>query len=110
MRGAGIVRSVRFVASVAAVCLSAAIVLTPDRAEARCYTFQESHNGTDLFNPDGGAKGSAKIKLLESIETWRQKKRIKKVRIGKVKIRCDPWNMDYLLPHHRCYARARVCL
>lgn len=83
--------------------------MAPERAEARCYTFQESHNGTDLFNPDGGAKGSAKIKLMESIETWRKNKRIRKVRIGKVKIRCDPWNADYILPHHRCYARARVC-
>ena len=84
-------------------------MVASDSAEARCYTFQESHNGTDLFNPGGGAKNTATIKLHESIEQWRQKKRIKKVRIGKVKIKCDPWNMDYLLPHHRCYARARVC-
>ncbi len=78
-------------------------------AQARCYTFQESHNGTDLFNPGGGAKVAAKIKLMESIEAWRQKKRLRKPRIGKIKYKCDPWNMDYLLPHHRCYARARAC-
>ncbi len=94
---------------VLAAIVLAAVVMNVSPAAARCYTFQESHNGTDLFNPDGGAKTAATIKLHESIELWRQKKRIKKVRIGKVKIKCDPWNMDYLLPHHRCYARARVC-
>ena len=102
-------RSVRIVAGFSAICVSAAIILIPERAEARCYTFQESHNGTDLFNLDGGAKTAAKIKLMESIEIWRAKRRIKRVRIGKVKYRCDPWNMDYILPHHRCYAKARVC-
>ena len=102
-------RSVRFVVGVATVCAIAAIVMTPERAEARCYTFQASHNGTDLFNLDGGAKETAKSKLIYSIESWRVKKRIKKVRIGKVKYRCDPWNMDYILPHHRCHARARAC-
>lgn len=102
-------RSVGIAVSAVAVCAVAAIAMAPEPAQARCYTFQESHNGTDLFNPAGGAIGTAKIKLMESIEGWRQKKGIKKVRIGKVKTKCDPWNMDYILPHHRCYARARVC-
>lgn len=79
-------------------------------AEARCYTFQESHNGTDLFNPVGGAKTAATKKLMHSINGWKKKKGIKTVRIGKISHRCDPWNLNYLLPHHRCYARARVCL
>ena len=85
------------------------IVATTSPAQARCYTFQESHNGTDLFNPGGGAKTAATKKLMYSIEMWKQKKRIKRVRIGKVSTKCDPWNVEYILPHHRCYAKARVC-
>ena len=81
----------------------------PGPAEARCYTFQESHNGTDLFNLDGGAKVAARIKLMDSIEAWKQQHRIRRARIGKVRYRCDEWNLDYLLPHHRCFAKARVC-
>ena len=88
---------------------SACIVAITTPAQARCYTFQESHNGTDLFNWDGGAKMAAKKKLMHSIEMWKQKRRIKRVRIGRVSTRCAPWNMDYILPHHRCYAKARVC-
>ena len=102
-------RAVRISKSVLAATIFGAVIMNVSPAAARCYTFQESHNGTDLFNPDGGAKTAATMKLHESIEQWRQKKRINKVRIGKVKIKCDPWNMDYILPHHRCYARARVC-
>ena len=100
-----------FIASVSAGLLAGVFIIsTPDSAEAgRCYTFKESHNGTDLFNPDGGAKTAATIKLNTSIELWQQKKGIKKVRIGKVTIKCDPWSIKYILPHHRCYARARVC-
>lgn len=103
-------RSVRKVACVAVLTGSLAVLcLTPDIAEARCYTFQESHNGTDLFNPGGGAKEAARIKLMESIEQWRQKKRLKTPRVGKVIYRCDTWNLNYILPHHRCYAKARAC-
>lgn len=83
--------------------------MLPDAAVARCYTFQESHNGTDMFNPGGGAKEAARIKLMESIEQWGANKRLGKARVGKITYRCDPWNMDYILPHHRCYARARAC-
>jgi len=101
--------SVRCVMGVAAIYVCAAIIMTPERAEARCATFQASHNGTDMFNPDGGAKTAAKIKLIYSVEQWQKKRGIKKVRYGKIKYRCDPWNMDYILPHHRCYAKARVC-
>ncbi len=102
-------RSVRFVAGVAAITMSAAIVMMPGQAEARCATFQASHNGTDLFNLDGGAKTAARKKLEYAAEQWQQKYRIKKLRYGKFRYRCDPWNLDYLLPHHRCYAKARVC-
>ena len=79
-------------------------------AQARCSTFQESHNGTDLFNPQGGAKTAATRKLMYSIEGWKQQRGIKRVRIGKVSTRCDKWTAKYLLPHHRCYARARLLL
>lgn len=89
--------------------LAVGLFLVPSISEARCYTFQESHNGTDLFNPGGGAKVAARIKLMESIEQWRMKKKLRKPRVGKISYRCDPWNMNYILPHHRCYARARVC-
>jgi len=100
-----------FIASVSAALLAGVFVIsTPDSAEARrCYTFKESHNGTDMFNPDGGAKTAATIKLHTSIELWQQKKGIKKVRIGKVKTKCGEWYVKYLLPHHTCTARARVC-
>ncbi len=65
-------RSVRFVAGVAAICVSAAVIITPERAEARCATFQTSHNGTDLFNLEGGAKTAAKAKLMYSVEQWQK--------------------------------------
>jgi hypothetical protein len=102
-------RAVRILRSVLVATALGAVVMNVSPAVARCYTFQESHNGTDLFNPDGGAKTAATIKLNSSVEQWQQKKGIKKVRMGKVTIKCKPWNMDYILPHHRCYARARVC-
>ncbi|MEM8744742.1 MAG: hypothetical protein AAGF14_08930 [Pseudomonadota bacterium] len=106
-------RSVRvfcnFPRVIAAAFAVSCIVAITTPAQARCYTFQESHNGTDLFNPGGGAKTAATKKLMYSIELWKQKRRIKRVRIGRVSTRCDPWNLDYVLPHHRCYAKARVC-
>ena len=102
-------RSVRFVACGAAICVSAAVFMMPEQAEARCATFQASHNGTDLFNIEGGAKTEAKAKLMYSAEQWQAKYHLKKLRCGKFKYRCDPWNLDYILPHHRCYAKARVC-
>lgn len=85
------------------------VAMNASPADARCYTFEESHNGTDLFNPVGGAKTAATKKLMYSVDVWKQKKGIKKVRIGTVKTRCDQWKMKLILPHHRCYARARVC-
>ena len=102
-------RAVRILRSVLVAIIFGSVVMNVSPAVARCYTFQESHNGTDLFNPDGGAKTAATIKLNSSVEQWQQKKGIKKVRMGKVTIKCKPWNVDYILPHHRCYARARVC-
>lgn len=83
---------------------------TPDHANAaRCYTFKASHNGTDMFNPDGGAAGTARNKLMYSIETWKQEKRKKRVRIGRIRTKCGDWYIKYLLPHKTCTARARVC-
>lgn len=95
--------------SAALIFGAAGLVLAPGVAEARCYTFQESHNGTDLFNPGGGAQEAARIKLMESIDQWRQKNRLRAPRVGKISYKCDPWNADYILPHHRCYAKARAC-
>lgn len=102
-------RFVGFVTGLAAVSVFGANVMIPDQAQARCATFQASHNGTDLFNPIGGAKTAARKKLEYAAEQWQQKYNIKKLRYGKVSYRCDPWNLDYILPHHRCYAKARVC-
>ena len=99
-----------FVASVTfAVMTGLFVASSSERAEARCYTFKASHNGTDMFNPEGGAAGTAKNKLLYSIEAWKQEKRIKRVRIGRVRTKCGEWYMMYLLPHRTCTARARVC-
>lgn len=85
-------------------------MVAPDSAEARrCYTFKASHNGTDAFNPNGGAAGTATNKLLQAIEAWKQGKGIKRVRIGKVRTKCGEWYMMYFLMHHTCTARARVC-
>ena len=88
------------------------VMVAPESAESshsRCKTFRASHNGTDMLNPNGGAVETAKNKLLRSIEFWRQEKRIKRVRIGKIKTKCGEWYIMYLLPHHTCTARARVC-
>lgn len=99
-----------FVALALSAFLTAGIVMiAPDSAEARrCYTFKASHNGTDAFHPDGAA-GTATDKLMFAINSWKQEKRLKRVRIGKVRTKCGEWYMMYLLPHHTCTARARVC-
>ena len=109
-KGGVIMRKV-FVASVSVALLAGVFVISAtESAEAHggCYTFKASHNGTDMFNPDGAA-GTAKNKLLYSIEAWRQEKRIKRVRIGKVRTKCGEWYIMYALPHHTCTARVRVC-
>ena len=86
------------------------LVTVPDSAEARrCYAFKASHNGTDMFNPDRGAEGTAKNKLLYAIESWRQEKGIKRVRIGRIRSKCGGWYIMYMLPHRTCTAQARVC-
>lgn len=99
-----------FLALVAPLILIAAfLVISPRSAEAhRCLMFKASHNGTDMFHPDG-AIGTAKDKLLYAIDTWKREKRIKKLRIGKIKSQCGEWYVMYLLPHRTCTARARVC-
>ena len=100
-----------FVASLSAALMAGVFVISatePAEAHGGCYTFKASHNGTDMFNPDG-AVGTATNKLLFSIEAWRQEKRIKRARIGKVRTKCGEWYIMYALPHHTCTARARVC-
>ena len=101
------------IASVSSAILVAGFVMVaPESAESshsRCKTFRASHNGTDMLNPNGGAVETAKNKLLGSIEAWRQEKRIKRVRIGKIRTGCGEWYIMYALPHHTCTARARVC-
>jgi len=83
-------------------------VFVPEHAEARCKTFEASHNGTDMFYDDG-AKGTAKNKLFWQVEQWRKEKGIKRVRFGRVRTKCGEWFMKYLLMHKKCTAKARVC-
>lgn len=80
----------------------------PERAEARCKTFNASHNGTDMFYDDG-TEGTAKNKLLWYVEQWQKENNIKRVRIGKIHVKCGDWFVKYLLPHRNCKARSRVC-
>lgn len=63
------------VAFVSLLLLFAAfLVVSPRAVEAhRCHTFKASHNGTDMFNPEG-AVGTAKDKLLYAINAWKQKR------------------------------------
>ena len=98
-----------FVASISAALLAGVFLVTaPDGAEARCATFKGSHNGTDMFHPEG-AIGPAKAKLFASIEAWKRQRGIKRVRIGRVRTKCGEWYIKYLLPHHTCVATARAC-
>jgi len=80
----------------------------PDRAQALCKTFKASHNGTDMFY-DTGTEGTVKNKLLSYVDQWQNEKGIKRVRVGRVRIKCGDWFVKYLLPHRNCKARARVC-
>lgn len=81
-----------------------------DRADAhgRCKTFEASHNGTDMFYDDG-TEGTVKNKLLWYVEQWQKENNIKRVRIGRVRIKCGDWFVKYMLPHRNCKARANVC-
>ncbi len=94
-----------------AVSLTVFLVLaiaTSERAEARCKMFNASHNGTDMFY-DSGTEGTVKNKLLWYVEQWQQENGIKRVRIGKMRIKCGGWFVKYMLPHRNCKAKARVC-
>lgn len=84
------------------------LTLSPDVAEARCKTFEASHNGTDMFYDDG-TEGTVKNKLLWYVEQWQRENNVKRVRIGRIRIRCGDWFVKYLLPHRNCKAKARVC-
>lgn len=83
-------------------------IASPDRAEARCKTFEASHNGTDMFYDDG-TEGTVKNKLLWYVEQWQRENNVKRVRIGRVRIKCGDWFVKYLMPHRNCKAKARVC-
>lgn len=83
-------------------------IALPDHAQARCKTFKASHNGTDMFY-DTGTEGTVKNKLLSYVDQWQNEKGIKRVRVGRISIKCGDWFVKYLLPHRNCKARARVC-
>jgi len=84
------------------------ILPSPEPAQARCKQWTTSHNGTDLFYRTG-TEGTVKNKLYWEVEQWSKQKKIKRTRVGKIKITCGKWFMKYLLPHRQCIARARVC-
>lgn len=81
---------------------------TPEPAEARCKTFEASHNGTDMFY-DTGTEGTVKNKLLWYVEQWQKENNVKRVRIGKIRVSCGGWFIKYMLPHRNCKAKSRVC-
>ncbi len=87
---------------------AAGVMMTPERAQAGCKTFEASHNGTDIFY-DTGTEGTVTNKLLYYVEQWKNEKGIKRVRIGKINIKCGDWFYRYLLPHRNCKAKSRVC-
>ncbi len=101
-------RAFRIAVSVVVVGALVTVVMKPEPAQARCRTFQASHNGTDMFNPTG-AVGAATNKLAWQVERWQSAKGIKRVRFGKVRTKCGKWFMKYGLPHKHCVAKARVC-
>lgn len=102
MRCISVFQSV-FAAAFLAFCL-----FSTDPAQARCKTFEASHNGTDMFYDDG-TEGTVKNKLLWYVEQWQKENNVKRVRIGKVRIKCGDWFVKYFLPHRNCTAKANVC-
>ncbi len=101
-------RALRGLIVLLVMSFAAGAMLTPAQAHGRCKTFTASHNGTDMFY-DTGTEGTVKIKLLSYVQQWKQENGVKRVRIGKVTIKCGDWFVKYLLPHKNCKARARVC-
>ena len=102
-------RSVGMLISAVALCAVAVVALTPEPAQAhRCTIFKASHNGTDMFY-DTGTEGTVKNTLLWYVAQWQKESGVKRVRIGKLTIKCGDWFVKYLLPHRNCKARARVC-
>ena len=62
-------RSFGMAVSAVALCAVAVVALTPEPAQAhRCTIFKASHNGTDMFNPDGGAKGTRDVAAEEGLQ------------------------------------------
>jgi signal transduction histidine kinase len=83
----------RKVLTISAIFLAGFLLFSmgaPDPAQARCKTFNASHNGTDMFY-DEGTEGTVKNKLLWYVEQWKSEKNIKRVRIGRVSIKCSEW-------------------
>jgi hypothetical protein len=77
-------------------------------AHAKCVNVTQTHNGTDFFYSDG-AEGTAAYKVRLSVQEWKKKTGVKKVKIGKIKTTCGDWFIKYGLPHKHCVAKARVC-
>ncbi len=100
----------RTVVSATGVALAGALVISASStpAMAVCKTMQASYNGTDMFHKTG-AEGAATNRLLIQIDALRREKAPKRVRMGRVRVKCGDWFMKYLLPHKHCVARARVC-
>ncbi len=101
----------RMFLTLTATLLAAFFILTttaPEEAQARCKTFEASHNGTDFFYADG-TEGTVKNKLVWYVEQWQKEKGVKRVRYGKVHIKCGQWFVKYMLPHRNCKAKSRVC-
>ncbi|MEM8744270.1 MAG: hypothetical protein AAGF14_06515 [Pseudomonadota bacterium] len=100
----------RSVAFVAGVALTGALLISTSSSPAMavCRTMQASYNGTDMFH-ETGAEGAATNRLLIQIDALRRQKAPKKVRMGRVSVKCGQWFMKYLLPHKHCVAKARVC-
>lgn len=91
-----------------ASCLVLFATAALDMAQARCKTFEASHNGTDMFY-DTGTEGTVKNKLLWYVEQWQKENNVKRVRIGKIRVSCGDWFVKYMLPHRNCKAKSRVC-
>lgn len=85
-----------------------AIFLSTMVAQARCKTFEASHNGTDMFY-DTGTEGTVQNKLLWYVEQWQKENNIKRVRVGRIRVSCGDWFVKYMLPHRNCKAKSTVC-
>lgn len=102
-------REIRKTGLVLAVGVGVCVGVAAAPAQARCVIMSAGHNGTDLFNGPGGARKVATNKLYAAIEDFKQSRRLRRIRVGRVRTSCGKWFTKYLLPHRHCRARARVC-